>query len=439
MALEQLSSRPDLKCPSASAPSSRPTKLKPNLIPNSNFPIPTTDELDFLFQFYFDDKSSTNQAQTQEADPFPNVIPTSPITSEAITETTDTSHAYDTPPNSSDDVSSEPQDDHTPSTSSPISSDTPIQQLTQNTNPQTNPTVYNEEEQQEILEPSFETVSQQPLSTFSDPTINNVPSAPIPHDGKWTRSMLPHPSSQIIGDPTAPMKTRSASANECLFVSFLSTIEPSSVSTALQDPDWVKAMQEEINQFERLKVWRLVPDPYPSKKPIETKWIFKNKKDENGIVVRNKARLVAKGFSQQEGIDYDETFAPVARIEAIRIFLAYAAFKNFTVYQMDVKTAFLNGVLKEEVYVYQPEGFVNPKTPNHVYKLDKALYGLKQAPGPGMTLSLLIFSSLDSVKVPSTPPCSSNDKVVTSFKFKYMWMTLSSVLLILDSAKVFLN
>nr|GEX50327.1 hypothetical protein [Tanacetum cinerariifolium] len=116
------------------------------------------------------------------------------------------------------------------------------------------------------------------------------------------------------------------------------------------------------------------------KSVIKTKWIFKNKKDESNLVIQNKARLVAVGYSQQEGIDYDETFAPVARIEAIRLFLAYAAYKDFTVFQMDFKTSFLNGILKEEVYVGQPPGFVSKQYPDHVYALDKALYGLKQAP-----------------------------------------------------------
>nr|GFB11421.1 copia protein [Tanacetum cinerariifolium] len=116
------------------------------------------------------------------------------------------------------------------------------------------------------------------------------------------------------------------------------------------------------------------------KSVIKTKWIFKNKKDESSLVIRNKARLVAVGYSQQEGIDYDETFAPVARIEAICLFLAYVAHKDFTVYQMDVKIAFLNEILKEEVYVGQPLGFVSKQYPDHVYALDKALYGLKQAP-----------------------------------------------------------
>nr|GEZ82495.1 hypothetical protein [Tanacetum cinerariifolium] len=141
----------------------------------------------------------------------------------------------------------------------------------------------------------------------------------------------------------------------------------------------VSAMQEELDQFARLKVWRLVPRP-EGKSVIKTKWIFKNKKDESSMVIRNKARLVSVGYSQQEGIDYDETFAPVARIKAIRLFLAYVAHKNFTVFQMDVKTSFLNGILKEEVYVGQPPGFVSKQYPDHVYALDKALYSLKQAP-----------------------------------------------------------
>nr|GFD05365.1 retrovirus-related Pol polyprotein from transposon TNT 1-94 [Tanacetum cinerariifolium] len=124
---------------------------------------------------------------------------------------------------------------------------------------------------------------------------------------------------------------------------------------------------------------RLVPRP-EGKTIIKTKWIFKNKKYESSLVIQNKARLVAVGYFQQEGIDYDETFAPVARIKAIRLFLAYAVHKDFTVFQMDVKTTFLNGILKEEVYVGQPLGFVSKQYPDHVYALDKALYGFKQAP-----------------------------------------------------------
>nr|GEX08250.1 putative ribonuclease H-like domain-containing protein [Tanacetum cinerariifolium] len=127
------------------------------------------------------------------------------------------------------------------------------------------------------------------------------------------------------------------------------------------------------------QVWILVDLPY-GKRAIGTKWIYKNKKDKRGIMVRNKARLVAQGYTQEEGIDYDEVFAPVARIEAIRLFLAYASFKDFVVYQMDVKSAFLYGMIEEEVYVYQPPGFEDPKAPYRVYKVEKALYALHQAP-----------------------------------------------------------
>ncbi|GJY75180.1 putative ribonuclease H-like domain-containing protein, partial [Tanacetum coccineum] len=123
----------------------------------------------------------------------------------------------------------------------------------------------------------------------------------------------------------------------------------------------------------------LVDLPY-GKRAIGTKWVYRNKKDERGIVVRNKARLVAQGYTQEEGIDYDEVFAPVARIEAIRLFLAYASFMNFIVYQMDVKSAFLYGKIKEEVYVCQSPGFEDPEFPDRVYKVEKALYGLHQAP-----------------------------------------------------------
>nr|GFC45717.1 retrovirus-related Pol polyprotein from transposon TNT 1-94 [Tanacetum cinerariifolium] len=157
-----------------------------------------------------------------------------------------------------------------------------------------------------------------------------------------------------------------------------STGSPSS-TTVDQDAPSPKAMQEELHEFERLEVWELVPRP-DKVMVITLKWIYKVKLDELGGILKNKARLVARGYRQEEGIDFEESFAPVTRLEAIRIFLAYAAHKNMVVYQMDVKTAFLNGNLREEVYVSQPDGFVDLDNPNHVYKLKKALYGLKQAP-----------------------------------------------------------
>nr|GEW16024.1 retrovirus-related Pol polyprotein from transposon TNT 1-94 [Tanacetum cinerariifolium] len=137
-------------------------------------------------------------------------------------------------------------------------------------------------------------------------------------------------------------------------------------------------MQDEIHEFDRLQVWELVPQP-DCVMIIVLKWIYKVKLDEYGDVLKNKARLVAKGYRQEEGINFEESFASLARIEAIRIFIANAASKNMTVYQMDVKTAILNSELKEEVYVSHPEGFVDPDHLIHVYHLKKALYGLKQA------------------------------------------------------------
>ncbi|GJU60465.1 retrovirus-related pol polyprotein from transposon TNT 1-94 [Tanacetum coccineum] len=144
-------------------------------------------------------------------------------------------------------------------------------------------------------------------------------------------------------------------------------------------PSWIDAMQEEVHEFQRLEVWELVSCP-DKVLLIKLKWIYKVKTDEFGRVLKNKARLVAQGFRQEEGIDFEESFTPVARIEAIRIFIANAAHKNMSIYQMDAKTAFLNGELKEEVYVSQPEGFVDQDNPSHVYKLKKALYSLKQVP-----------------------------------------------------------
>ncbi|GJU64609.1 putative ribonuclease H-like domain-containing protein [Tanacetum coccineum] len=212
-----------------------------------------------------------------------------------------------------------------------------------------------------------------------------------------------HPQSQILGDLASPVMTRSRAQKSkfgesafigyiqdqqrtnhtdqlhCLSACFLSQLEPTSIAKALEDPDWVDAMQEEMQQFINQQVWKLVPLPV-GKHAIGTKWILKNKRDARGIVVRNKARLVAQGHRQEEGIDYDEVFAPVARIEAIRLFLAFASYMGFLVYQLDVKSAFLYGEIEEEVYVTQPKGFEDPYFPKHVYRVVKALYGLHQAP-----------------------------------------------------------
>ncbi|KAK1610565.1 hypothetical protein QYE76_034238 [Lolium multiflorum] len=165
-----------------------------------------------------------------------------------------------------------------------------------------------------------------------------------------------HTHDKVLGDVRAKVSTRRQLANFSHHHAYISLVEPKKVFEALEDSDWLEAMHEELNNFKRNKVWTLVKKPKECRNVIGTKWIFKNKQDEFGNVVRNKARLVAQGFSQVEGIDFGETYAPVARLESIRILLAYASHHNFKLKQMDVKSAFLNGPLHEEVYVKHPDG-----------------------------------------------------------------------------------
>ncbi|KAJ9538811.1 hypothetical protein OSB04_031544 [Centaurea solstitialis] len=191
-----------------------------------------------------------------------------------------------------------------------------------------------------------------------------------------TRTQKNHPPTLVIGDIQSPMITRKQSKSLpnphlSMISVFLSWTEPKKAHDAMKDPSWIEAMQEELLQFVLQHVWDLVDLPR-GHRVIGTKWIFRNKTDERGIV--------AQGYTQEEVIDYDDVFAPVARIEAIRLFLAFASYKGFKVYQMDVKSAFLYGTIDEEVYVSQPPGFEDPKYPDKVYKLRKALYGLHQAP-----------------------------------------------------------
>ncbi|GKE01439.1 retrovirus-related pol polyprotein from transposon TNT 1-94, partial [Tanacetum coccineum] len=205
-----------------------------------------------------------------------------------------------------------------------------------------------------------------------------------------------HSLDHVIGDIQSGVQTRGMTKNTnehgfisvvydgkthkdlhtCLFACFLSQEEPKRIAKALSDPAWVKAMQVELLKFKLQKVWILVDLP-KGKRAISTKWIFRNKKDERGIVTRNKERLVAQGYTQEEGIDYDKVFAPVARIEAIRLFLAYASFMGFMVYQMGVKSVFLYGTIEEEVYACQPLGFEDLDYPDKVYKVyvDDIIFG----------------------------------------------------------------
>ncbi|GJY72865.1 putative ribonuclease H-like domain-containing protein [Tanacetum coccineum] len=209
-----------------------------------------------------------------------------------------------------------------------------------------------------------------------------MPVSPIP----TTRIHKDHPVDQIIGDLNSAPQTRRMTKNlkehglfssvqqrtnhkdfqNCLFACFLSQEEPKKIIQALKDPSWIEAMQYRLLQLKLQKVWTLVDLPN-GKRAIGTKWVYRNKKDERGIVIKNKARLVAQGkYKRRKGLDYDEVFAPVARIKAIRLFLAYASFKDFVVYQMDVKSAFLYGKIEEEVYVCQPPGFEDPDFPDRM-------------------------------------------------------------------------
>nr|GEX76327.1 hypothetical protein [Tanacetum cinerariifolium] len=247
--------------------------------------------------------------------------------------------------------------------------------------------------------PSSTTVDQDAPSLSKSLTTTKIQSSVIPQDvgddnldmevahmGNDPLLGVPIPEdhllNNIIDQLSRPVSTRlqlHEKAFFCYYDAFLTSMEPKTYKVALTKSCWIEAMQEELNEFERLEVWELVPRP-DQVMVITLKWIYKVKLDELGGILKNKARLVACDYRQEEGIDFEESFAPVARLEAIRIFLVYAAHKNMVVYQMDVKTAFLNGNLREEVYVSQPDGFVDPDNPNYVYKLKKALYGLKQAP-----------------------------------------------------------
>ncbi|GJW98491.1 gag-pol polyprotein [Tanacetum coccineum] len=264
---------------------------------------------------------------------------------------------------------------------------------------------------------------------------------PQSHDYRWTKD---HPLEQVRGNPTMPVQTRRQLATDpemCMFALTVSIVEPKNIKEAMADSAWIEAMQDELHQFDRLKVWELVDKPF-GKMIIKLKWLWKNKKDEDQTLCsKAKEKIFIKGlpalfyllvsYSQnepseifqkhlkmkawvdamqeellqfkiqkvwvlvdlpleeayrcqgayeEEGIDYDEVFAPVTRIEAIRIFLAFALYMGFIIYQMDVKSAFLYGKIDEEVYVSQPPGFLDPKYPQKVYKVVKALYGLHQAP-----------------------------------------------------------
>nr|GEV39574.1 hypothetical protein [Tanacetum cinerariifolium] len=240
----------------------------------------------------------------------------------------------------------------------------------------------------EVAESSSHNIGNSNVPTFNQPQV---------FEYRWTKD---HPLEQVRGNPSRPVQTRQQLTTDpkmCMFALIVSTAEPKNIKEAMADSAWIK----------------------------------KNKKDEDQTIIRNKVRLVAKGYAQEEGIDFEESFAPVARLEAVQIFIAYAAHKSFPFYQMDVKTAFLNGPLKEEVYVAQPDGIVDPDHPKRVYRLRKALYGLKQAP-KGSGFGLTAFSDADHAECIDSHKRTSGgiqflcDKLVSWMSKKQNYTTMSS-------------
>nr|GEZ98132.1 Gag-Pol polyprotein [Tanacetum cinerariifolium] len=193
-----------------------------------------------------------------------------------------------------------------------------------------------------------------------------------PSEHRWTKD---HPLEQVIGNPSQSVRTRrqlESDGEMCMFTLTMSRIEPKNIKEAMADSAWIELMQEELHQFDRLDVWELVDRPL-CKNVINMKWLWKNKRDEENTVIRNKSRFVAKGYAQKEGVNFKESFAPVARLEVVQLFIAYAAHKSFTVY-LDIKTVFLYGHLKEEVYVNQPDGFVDPYHPDKIHQSPRCIF-----------------------------------------------------------------
>nr|GEX51350.1 hypothetical protein [Tanacetum cinerariifolium] len=333
IASEQSSSRPALH---EMTPATISSGLVPKPTSSTPFVPPSRTDWDLLFQPLFDELLT----------PPPSVDHPSPEVIAPIAEV----------------VAPKPAESTGSPSSTTIEQDAPSPSKTQTT-PETQPPIIpnDVEEDNHDIEaahmgndpffgmPTPEVSSDQSSSTDYIHTIVHPDHQISEHNSKWTKD---HPLENIIGQLARPVSTRLQLHEQALF---------------------------QLNEFEHLEVWELVPRP-DKVMVITLKWIYKVTLDELGGILKNKARLVARGYRQEERIDFEESFAPVAILEAIRIFLAFAAHKNTVVYQMNVKTAFLNGNLREEVYVSQSDGFVDPDNPNKVFKLKKALYGLKQAP-----------------------------------------------------------
>jgi hypothetical protein len=345
--------------------------LVPQGAQSTNTNKPSEQELEKFFELMFDEYyggTSTNASQLHSAAPAQNHLPppqdaSTIVEAEAPTTSTSSTSTQATPV---------------------IESVLPrVDEQNQTTNFQEEPTTNSNdvalEEEEEAFENPFASDSAGSSSRLQEPSNTHSFNQRYPSTFQWTKD---HPLVNVIGEPSKPVQTRRQLATDlelCIYICSISLKEPKNIREVMAENPWIEAMQDEILQYQLHDSWELVERPLDIR-VLDLKWLWKNKLDEEMTVIRNKARLVAKGYPQEEGIDFEESFAPVARLEAVQIFLAYAAHKNIIVYQMDIKTAFLNGTLKEVVYVSHPKGFVDKEHPDYVYKLKKAIYGLKQAP-----------------------------------------------------------
>ncbi|GJT00342.1 retrovirus-related pol polyprotein from transposon TNT 1-94 [Tanacetum coccineum] len=373
LSADHISSDPVLQCPTMALEhdSLSPDPQSQENVPREAETITTSNELDLLFSPMFNELlNGTTQV----------VLKSSAVTAadapnqrqkQHIIPSTSTTVAADTPPLNIQ---------TTPKTTSQAPTQASTVTATENINQ-----VETNKENAQVKEDEFINILCTPVQEQGETSTRHVDSSNMhtfyqhhPFEHRWTKD---HPLEQVIGNPSQSIRTRrqlETDGEMCMFVLTVSRTESKNITEAMADSAWIEAMQEELHHFDRLDVWELVDRPL-CKNVINMKWIWKNKRDEENTIIRNKARLVAKGYAQKKGIDFKESFAPVARLEVVRLFVAYVAHKSFPVYQMDVKTIFLYDSLKEEVYINQPDGFVDPYHPDQVYRLKKALHRLKQA------------------------------------------------------------
>ncbi|GKA76364.1 retrovirus-related pol polyprotein from transposon TNT 1-94 [Tanacetum coccineum] len=374
MASDQVSSDPAPKCPTTALEqdSLSPDPPRQENVSQDAEIVTTSNELDLLFSLMFNDLLNGTPSVVSKSSAIHAADESDKRQQQNTTTFTSTTVAVDNTPLN---IPTIPE----PTCQAPTQE--PPVTATENINQ-----AKNQDENAQFDDEEFINIFCTPVHEEGEPSSRHVDSSnmhtfhqPYPSERCWTRE---HPLEPIIGNPLQPVRTRrqlDTDGEMCMFALTVSRTEPKNIKEAMADSACIESMQEELYQFDHLAVWELVNKPL-CKNVINLKWLWKNKRDEENTINNNKSFLISKGYSQHEGIDFKESFAPVACVEAVSLFVAYAAHRSFPVFQMDVKKAFLNGPLKEEVYVNQPDVFVDPHHPDKVYRLKKALYGLKQAP-----------------------------------------------------------